>query len=608
MISRAKILTFPHTYPREIALKCSRRKKIMGRLRVWAPSAKEVSTDIRGVRIPLSCSSGGWWEVETPLATHGNDYWIVLDGKKPIPDPRSPWQPYGIEGPSRFLDHSLFSWSDGAWQSPPLSAALIYELHVGTFTPEGTFEGIERSLDHLVDLGVSYIELMPVNGFPGSRGWGYDGVNLYAPHEAYGGPESLKRLLNACHRRGVGVILDVVYNHLGPTGNYLDWFGPYYTGRYKTPWGEAINFDGPGSDEVRRFFCDNALMWMRDYHFDGLRIDAVHTIFDNSALHILEQLASEVHELESQVGRHLFLIAESDLNNPRIIQRPEIGGYGIDVQWNDDFRHSLHTVLTGERNGYHGDFGTLTDLAKVLKEVYVYDGRYSEYRHRRHGRPFRGLSGHPFLGYLQNHDQVGNRALGERSSQLMGPGRLKIAAALILTSPFTPMLFQGEEWGASTPFQYFTDHGDPELGRAVIKGRREEFAAFGWNPEEIPDPQAPETCERSKLKWEEKSVEPHASIMEWHRRLIRLRRSLPALTDGRLDRVRTRFDEEKKWFIMARGPVTVLCNIAVFPQALPLSEKRPRELLLSSEAEIEIRPSSVELLPDSVAILGPYAG
>jgi maltooligosyltrehalose trehalohydrolase len=577
----------------------------MGRIRVWAPSAKEVSAAIRERRIYLNSSQHGWWEIETPLAVHGNDYFIVLDEKKPIPDPRSAWQPHGVEGPSRFLDHSLFPWSDAGWQAPPLSAAVIYELHVGTFTPEGTFAGVEERLDHLLELGVTHIELMPVNGFSGSRGWGYDGVNLYAPHQAYGGPEALKHLINACHARGIAVILDVVYNHLGPAGNYLDWFGPYHTDRYKAPWGDAINFDGPGSDEVRRFFCDNALMWLRDYHFDALRIDAVHAIFDNSAVHILEQLAAETDELESQLGRRLFLIAESDLNDPRIVQQREVGGYGIDAQWSDDFRHSLHTVLSGERNGYHMDFGSLGDLAKSLRQVFVYDGRYSAYRQRRHGRPVRGLSGHRFLGYLQNHDQVGNRARGERSSQLMGPDRLKIAAALIFTSPFIPMLFQGEEWGASTPFLYFTDHQDPELARAVSKGRGEEFAAFGWKPEEIPDPQAAETFERSKLNWEEKDREPHSSMMGWHRRLIQMRRRVPALMDGSLDRVRTDFDEEKKWLVVERGPVTVACNLASFSQRVPVRKEQPRAFLLSSEMATDIRPDGIELPPDSVAILGP---
>lgn len=579
--------------------------RIMRPLRIWAPAAGKVDIVIGEEQRAMNDAGGGWWEWGGTPPVHGTGYTVVLDGRKPVADPRSPWQPHGPEGVSRVLDHSLFSWTDHGWQTRPLSSALVYELHTGTFSPEGTFRGIEDRLDHLLGLGVSHIELMPVNGFSGSRGWGYDGVNLFAPYEPYGGPEGLKHLVDTCHGRGMGVILDVVYNHLGPAGNYLDWFGPYYSDRYHTPWGRALNFDGEGAQEVRRFFCDNALMWLRDYHLDGLRVDAVHAIYDRSALHFLEQLAEEVHDLESQLGRHLFLIAESDLNDPRVVQRPEIGGYGMHAQWNDDFRHSLHGVLTGEKSGYHGDFGTLADLAKTLKQAFVYDGRFSPYRNRCHGRPIRMLSGHHFLGYLQNHDQVGNRAKGERSSHLMGLGRLKIAAALILTSPFIPMLFQGEEWGASTPFQYFTDHQDPELARAISKGRQEEFSAFGWDPEEIPDPQAVETFERSKLKWGEKDQEPHRTILEWHRKLIRLRRSVPALTDGCLDRVQTTCDEEKKSFLLQRGPVTVACNLASRPQQLDLPGRPLQAVLLASEPGFELMGGGIRLPPESVAMVGP---
>jgi maltooligosyltrehalose trehalohydrolase len=461
----------------------------MGRLKVWAPDVRRVEVEIQGSRLDLEKGSNGWWRMNTSLAEHGVDYAFVLDGDMPLPDPRSPWQPGGVHGPSRVLDHKKFSWTDARWQPPPFSSAVIYELHIGTFSPEGTFDGAVKRLDHLVSLGITHVELMPVAEFSGNRGWGYDGVDLYASHHAYGGPEGLKRLVDACHERGLAVILDVVYNHLGPAGNYLGRFGPYFTGRYATPWGEAVNLDGPYSDEVRRFFIDNALMWFRDYHMDGLRIDAVHAIIDTSAIHFLEQLANEVKELESTVGRHLMLIAESDLNNPRVIRSPEVGGYGIDAQWNEDFHHALHAVLTGERDAYYQDFGSLADLAKVLTRGLVYDGSYSHYRRRSHGRPASGLSGHRFVGCLQNHDQVGNRALGERTSHLLSPGRLKIGAALVLTAPFVPMLFQGEEWAASTPFLYFTDHQDPKLGEAVKRGRREEFAAFGWQPDKIPDPQ-----------------------------------------------------------------------------------------------------------------------
>jgi maltooligosyltrehalose trehalohydrolase len=574
---------------------------------VWAPEAKSVAVAISKERIPLTKGEGGWWSADVPSAGPGTDYVFSLNGGEPLPDPRSPWQPHGVHGPSRVVDHQAFPWTDTRWQAPPLSAAVIYELHVGTFTPAGTFDAVSERLDHLIDLGVTHLELMPVNAFSGTRGWGYDGVDLYAPHHAYGGPEGLKRLVNACHNRGLAVLLDVVYNHLGPTGNYLSRFGPYFTDHYSTPWGQAVNLDGPGSDEVRRFFCDNALMWLRDYHFDGLRTDAVHAIVDTSAVHFLEQLSTEVRELEAQCGRHLVLIAESDLNDPRLVRSPEVGGYGMHAQWSDDFHHALHTVLTGECDGYYTGFGTFADLAKALERVFVYDGRYSTFRRRRHGRPPTGLSGHRFLGYLQNHDQIGNRAKGERSSQLMNTGRLKVAAALVCTAPFIPLLFQGEEWGASSPFLYFTDHEDPELGRAVSKGRREEFAAFGWDPEEVPDPQSPETFARSRLDWNEREREPHASLLEWHRRLLRLRRQVPELADGRLDKVRVRFDERAQWLAVERGAITVACNLAPQIQRIPVSGTLPGHILLASEPVVGTTPDWVELPPDSVAVLGPTA-
>lgn len=577
----------------------------MATFMVWAPDAENVAVAIGVERYPMTKSDGGWWSVAIAWAGRGTDYGFSLNGGEPLPDPRSPWQPHGVHSPSRIVDHGAFHWTDGRWQAPPLSSAVIYELHIGTFTEAGTFEAAIERLDHLVDLGITHVELMPVNEFSGSRGWGYDGVDLFAPHHAYGGPDGLKRLVDACHNRGLAVLLDVVYNHLGPAGNYLARFGPYFTDRYSTPWGEAVNLDGSGSDEVRRFFCDNALMWLRDYHFDGLRIDAVHAIIDTSAVHFLEQLAAEVKELEAQLGRHLALIAESDLNDPRLVRSREAGGYGLDAQWSDDFHHALHTVLTGERDGYYADFGTLADLAKAIERVFVYDGRYSAFRGRRHGRPPRGLSGHRFLGYLQNHDQIGNRAKGERSSHLMNPARLKIAAALVFTAPFIPMLFQGEEWGASSPFLYFTDHEDTELGRAVSKGRREEFAGFGWDPEEIPDPQARESFERSRLDWNEIHRQPHAELIEWHRSLIRLRRQVPDLADGRLDRVRVRFDEQANWFILERGSVTVVCNLARQTQLVPAAEERFRSLIIGSTLEIQPRSGGLELPPDSVAILKP---
>jgi maltooligosyltrehalose trehalohydrolase len=575
-------------------------------LRVWAPGAGRVEVALGERRLPMARRSGGWWEADAAVEA-GSDYAFVLDGGEPLPDPRSPWQPRGVDGPSRAVDPAAFPWTDAGWRPPPLSAAVVYELHVGTFTPAGTFEAAIARLDHLVALGVTHVELMPVAEFSGARGWGYDGVDLYAPHHAYGGPEGLKRLVDACHARGLAVLLDVVYNHLGPAGNHLGRFGPYFTDRHRTPWGDAVNLDDRGSDEVRRFLLENARTWLRDYHCDGLRIDAVHAIVDTSAIHFLEELAAETRALEAELGRPLALVAESDLNDPRIVRSPEAGGYGLDAQWNEDFHHALHALLTGERDGYYADFGSLADLARALERGFVYDGRHSSYRERRHGRPAAGVSGHRFVGCLQNHDQVGNRALGERTSHLLAPARLRVGAALVLTAPFVPMLFQGEEWGASAPFLYFTDHADPALATAVREGRRREHAAFGRRPEDVPDPQDPRTFERSKLDWSEREREPHRSLLEWHRELIRLRRRLPALSDGRLERVRARFDEAERWLAVERGEVTIACNLAEIARVVPIPPGAGH-VHLGSAPGIEVRGRGVTLPPDSVAIVGPPEG
>jgi maltooligosyltrehalose trehalohydrolase len=384
-------------------------------------------------------------------------------------------------------------------------------------------------------------------------------------------------------------MLDVVYNHLGPAGNYLREFGPYFTDKYSTPWGDAVNFDDAHSDEVRAFVIDSALMWLRDYHFDGLRIDAVHAIVDASATHILEEMATRVEELEGEVGRELVLVAESDLNDPRIVTARAAGGYGIDGQWSDDFHHALHALLTGERAGYYVDFGRVEHVATALENAFVYAGRYSPYRKRRHGRAATGLSGHRFLGYLQNHDQVGNRAAGERSSALMSDDLLKVGAALVLTAPFTPMLFMGEEWGASSSFLYFTAHVDPELGRAVSEGRRREFAAFGWDPEDVPDPQAKESFERSKLRWDELEEQPHADLLDWHRQLLRLRASTPELA------------EEERWLVVERGAITIAMNFSLTPVSITLEGAGVCEVLLSS-GKVELGPT-ITLAPESVVIL-----
>ncbi|HUQ17049.1 MAG TPA: malto-oligosyltrehalose trehalohydrolase [Candidatus Saccharimonadales bacterium] len=522
---------------------------------VWAPRAERVELVTTTGRIPLRPDGDAWFRTRKPPA--GTDYQLSLDGGEPLPDPRSAFQPAGPQGPSRVVDHDTFGWTDGSWQGVGLADLIIYELHIGTFTPEGTFDGAIARLDDLVDLGVTAIELLPVAEFPGERGWGYDGVDLYAPHHAYGGPDGLRRLVDAAHARGLAVILDVVYNHLGPDGNHLAKFGPYFTSAYTTPWGDALDFDGPGAGPVRRHFIDNAGYWLERYHLDGLRLDAVHAINDRSAQHLLEALALRAAAVTE--GPRRLLIAESDLNDPRFVTPRAQGGYGIDAQWSDDLHHAIHALLTGERAGYYADFGTADDLAKALRQAFVYDGRHSTFRGRPHGRAVTGLSGHRFLAYSQDHDQVGNRACGERLEHLVGPAKARIAAALVLLSPFVPMLFQGEEWAASSPFQYFTDHG-PELGRLVRDGRRQEFASFGWDPLSIPDPQDPATFERSKLRWEERALADHAAMLAWYRDLIALRRSEPALRDGDLAAVRIDHRPDGR-FVVARGPITLALNL-----------------------------------------------
>lgn len=571
---------------------------------VWAPEAEKVEMKTDSTIHPMFPDRQGWWRTETP-PVHGLDYSFLVNGQGPYPDPRSFWQPEGIDGPSRWLDHSRFTWHDQNWRPGPLSSSIIYELHVGTFTPQGTFKAVAKHLDHLLDLGVTHIELMPVAEFSGKRGWGYDGADLYAPHHSYGTPEELKELINTCHGRGIAVLLDVVYNHLGPLGNYLPRFGPYFTGNYLTPWGDAVNFDGPHSDQVRRFFIDNALMWLRDYHFDGLRVDAVHAIFDTSAIHFLEQLSTEVKQMEAHLGRNLTLIAESDLNDPRIVRPSHVGGYGLDAQWNEDFHHALHAVLTGEKQGYYADFGDLAALAKVMKGNFAYDGRYSVYRSRIHGRPASDICPHKLVGCMQNHDQVGNRAFGERSTHLLSRDQLKISAALVLTSPFVPMLFQGEEWGAASPFLYFTAHEDPELAEAVRQGRRREFSAFDWPQQQIPDPQSLDTFERSRLNWEEPQQELHAEILEWHKKIIKLRQTLPDLTDGRSEQLRVSFHEEKKWLIIRRGGVLLTFNLAAQPRTVQLPQPFVNTaILLSSHEQLVFRGEKLRMPEYSVAVLG----
>ena len=560
---------------------------------VWAPDADRVEVVIDADRHPLGRGERGWWR-GGPEVADGTDYLFRIDGGPERPDPRSRHLPDGVHGPSRITR------LDAPATDPvpiDLAKTVVEEIHVGTFSDEGTFDGAVAHLDHLVDVGVTAVELMPVNAFPGVHGWGYDGVGLWAVHEPYGGPTGLRRLVDEAHRRGLSVILDVVHNHLGPDGNYLADFGPYFTARFSTPWGDAVNLDGPGSDGVREFLIESALAAVTDFGLDGLRLDAVHALLDTSAVHLLEELAVEVHRL----GRPVTLIAESDLNDPRLIRDREAGGYGLNAQWSDDFHHGLHVALTGERTAYYSDFSGLADVATALERGYVYDGRFSAHRDRRHGRPLGGLPGHRLLGYAQNHDQIGNRARGDRLSHQCGHRLAAVGAVITLTSPFVPMLFQGEEWAASTPFPYFTDHQDEALAAAVRLGRRREWAAFGWDPAEIPDPQDPATFAAAKLRWDERAEEPHTGMLDLHRRLLRLRAATPALTDGRLDLVTATADESAGTLVVERGDVVVVANTSAEEQLL--DAYGGAEVAVATD-DVEPIAGRVRMHPTSAAVLG----
>jgi maltooligosyltrehalose trehalohydrolase len=549
-------------------------------IEVWAPYADTVSVRIADPgRIDrpearttvLEPGRDGWFSAEVPEARPGLDYGFLLDDRPALlADPRSRWQPQGVYGPSRFTD-GRFPWTDGSWSGRGLAGAVFYELHVGTFTREGTlFSAVER-LDHLVELGVTHVELLPVNAFDGLWNWGYDGVLWYAVHEPYGGPVGLKHFVDACHARGLAVALDVVYNHLGPSGNVLPLFGPYVK-EGRSSWGDLINLDGDGSGPVRQLIVDNALMWLSEFHVDALRLDAVHALHDSSHPHILAELSEQVDELSERLGRPLVLVAESDLNDPAMVTPRSGGGYGLDAQWDDDVHHALHALLTGERQGYYVDFGSLDVLATVLTRAFLHAGTYSTFRGRIHGRPVdrRLTPGSRFVACLQNHDQVGNRAAGERLSELVSTGLAKVGAVLLLMSPFTPLLWMGEEWGASTRWPFFTSHLDPEVAEATTRGRLEEFAAHGWDPAQVPDPQDPATFLSARLDWGEPVRPGHAEILDLYRRLIRLRRDAPELADTRLDHLRVEVDESSDLIVIHRGSLRVMANVGRNPQVVPI--------------------------------------
>ena len=531
----------------------------MTRWEVWAPRAKEVEQVLplpEGERVGERAAPLGEGRWAAPVPPVGADYSISLDGGPPRPDPRSRLQPSGVHGPSRWIDPA-FPWTDASFCGVPLSRGVIYELHLGTFTAGGSFDSALERLDDLIALGITHLELMPVNAFPGNRGWGYDGVDLFAVHIAYGGVDGLRRFVDGAHAKGLSVILDVVYNHLGPDGNYLAEFGPFFTDRYKTPWGAAINFDGPDSAGVRRFFLDNAMYWLRDCHLDGLRLDATHAIFDGTPRHILAELADEVRALCAEVGRPLTLIAENEDNEPRLVRPRARGGDGLDGFWFDDLHHAIHAAFTGERQGYYARYGSLADIATTLT------GRGAS--QALETRPMGPPDGTRCVACIQNHDQIGNRARGERLGHLVSPGRIRLSAALLLTSPFVPLLFQGEEWGASAPFLYFTDHQDPELARAVREGRRAEHASVVGDPSLVPDPQDPQTMTRSLLDWEERKRPPHRELLAWYRTLLALRHGLAELTDGRREEVKVSVDEVAKTIIVRRGRLVLAGSISEVP-------------------------------------------
>ncbi|MFD6452702.1 malto-oligosyltrehalose trehalohydrolase [Nocardia sp. NPDC060220] len=543
----------------------------MRQFRVWAPEAGAVRLQLDGVEHPMRRNGGGNWSVRVD-AGQGSRYGFLIDDDPTVlPDPRSARQPDGVHETSAVHDLDQTAWTDRNWTGRPVAGSVFYELHIGTFTPVGTFDAAIGHLDHLVTLGVTTVELMPVNAFDGTHNWGYDGVGWYAVQESYGGPDGLQRFVDACHARGLAVCLDVVYNHLGPCGNYLPRFGPYLTAGRNT-WGQSLNLDGPGSDAVRAYIIDNALRWLREFHLDALRIDAVHALVDRTATHLLDELVVETTALAAHLGRPLSLIAESDLNDPRLITPRAAGGYGLTGQWNDDLHHAVHTAVSGERQGYYADFGSLACLTQTLTHGFFHAGTYSSFRGRTHGAPLRRdlVPGSALFGYTCNHDQIGNRATGDRPSAYLTPGQLAVKAALVLLSASTPMLFMGEEWGARTPFQFFTSHTDPVVAAATATGRRAEFAEHGWSSDEVPDPQDPDTFTRSKLDWTEVGREPHARLLACYRGLLALRKSRPEFADPWLERVWADYDETQRWFVLRRGRISVVCNLAEDEVVIPV--------------------------------------
>jgi maltooligosyltrehalose trehalohydrolase len=585
---------------------------------VWAPKAEKVSLRICEGRIdlPMQKQDYGYWALQTDLLKDGDLYRIVLDDEKFLPDPASLSQPKGVHEASQVIDLNSFNWNDEHWRNWHLKDYILYELHTGTFTPEGTFAGIESKLDYLKELGINAIEIMPVAQFPGERNWGYDGVFPFAVQSSYGGPKALQQLVNACHQKGIAVVLDVVYNHIGPEGNYFGEYGPYFTGKYNTPWGDAINFDDAWCDAVRQYYIENALMWFRDFHIDALRLDAVHAIKDFSPKHILAEIKEHVDQLIKETGREHHLIVECDLNDTRFINPLDKEGYGMDAQWIDEFHHALRVTAGGETSGYYEDFHGIEHLAKAYNDAYVYDGQYSEHRHKKFGVKATDHPDSQFIVFSQNHDQVGNRMLGERSSQLFSFEMQKLMATATLIAPYIPMLFMGEEWSEPNPFLYFVSHTDAELAEAVRKGRKAEFAAFHAEGE-APDPMEEATFNQSKLQWGVKDKGKHAVMLAYYKKLIALRKYLHVLTNPNRQQSKATADTAKQVLTLQRwfqGEYLVaLMNFSdqVQQVAMPTTDRKWIKQLDSADPEWngpkkspdELQSeNNVELQPQSVII------
>jgi maltooligosyltrehalose trehalohydrolase len=567
---------------------------------VWAPRARKVSVVLDGEAVRLDPVGDGWWSPGPRAAWRaGADYGYLLDDDTAVlPDPRSRRQPLGVHGPSRTFDTRSHVWRDTTWAGRELAGGVIYELHVGTFTPDGTLDSAIERLDHLMRLGIDFVELLPVNAVNGTHNWGYDGVLWYAVHEPYGGPAAYQRFVDACHERGLAVIQDVVYNHLGPSGNYLPRFGPYLDESSANTWGTTIDLS---QRAVRDYIIDNALLWLDDYHVDGLRLDAVHALVDTGPVHLLQELAEKVDALSVTVGRPLTLIAESDLNDPLLITPRDEGGYGLTAQWSDDYHHAAHVSLTGETDGYYADFDSLAALGKVMTRGFFHDGTYSSFRERDHGVPIdrERTPTWRLVTFTQDHDQIGNRARGDRLTDMLDDDRLAIAAVLTTLGPFTPMIFMGEEWGASTPWQFFTSHPEPELGRATAQGRIAEFARMGWDPSTVPDPQDRQTFERSKLDWSELREAGHARVLETYRALLALRKEHPEFTDPSFATVEAEWNDELGWFRLDRQGAGFAINLSRDERIVPA---RATELLFSTREGSAIEVDGIRMPPNSATV------